>query len=258
MRFIRADVKYFKNTSAGFTLVELAIVIVIIGLVVGGVVGGQSLIRSSENLSIINDLQKIETSSRAFFLEYGKLPGDFDEATIYWPSADTLDGNGDGFIKQDLYEYHHFFEHLSLAEIWPGFDFDHSASHAGFILGESYPEAPIAKAGYWVKGTEAPYYGRRDKNWVFLSAPFTFSGNVAYSVFTPKRARQLDNKIDDGHASKGRMLSSTGLERSPNPECTDGTLFAEHRKHSYGEVDYNLNSNEISCRSFFNILDNLK
>lgn len=104
----------------GFTLVELAIVMVIIGLIISGIVGAQSLIEVAERNSLITDLANSQKAIYAFKLQYGErnLPGDFDEATEYWPGQ-TDNGNGDRRISS-RHEAVDFWQHLALAEIWPG------------------------------------------------------------------------------------------------------------------------------------------
>ncbi len=77
----------------GFTLIELSIVLVIIGLIVGGVLAGQSLIRAAEIHSVVTDLQKFDTAINTFQGKYDALPGDMPNATSYWGAAG---GNGTG------------------------------------------------------------------------------------------------------------------------------------------------------------------
>lgn len=60
----------------GFTLVELAIVLVIIGLIVGGVLVGQDLIKAAEIRATISDIQKYTTGANAFRTKYNGIPDD--------------------------------------------------------------------------------------------------------------------------------------------------------------------------------------
>lgn len=67
--------KKFQNIFA-FSLIELSIVLIIIGLLIAGVVGGQSLIESAKIINIITQFQNIEKQIYAFTVEKGREPGD--------------------------------------------------------------------------------------------------------------------------------------------------------------------------------------
>lgn len=79
-----------KSTFAkhdGFTLVELSVVLVIIGLLVGGVLVGRDMIRAAEIRGILSDYEKYNTAVAAFKLKYNSLPGDMTNATDVWGVA---------------------------------------------------------------------------------------------------------------------------------------------------------------------------
>ena len=82
----------------GFTLIELSIVIVIIGLIVAGVIGGQSLIQQSKLRSIITDVNKYKTAYNTFYLQFSSLPGDMSNASSYWPV--TPNGNDNNMFRK--------------------------------------------------------------------------------------------------------------------------------------------------------------
>lgn len=67
----------------GFTLVELSVVIVLIGLIIAGVVGAQSLVKQGKMRAQISELQKYQVAFNTFRLEYNAIPGDFDRASQY-------------------------------------------------------------------------------------------------------------------------------------------------------------------------------
>jgi len=86
-------------TKAGFTLVELAIVLVIIGLVVGGVLVGQDLIQAAMIRSQISQIEKYQVAVNSFKLKYGYLPGDIPDPTASafgFVARGTNLGQGDG------------------------------------------------------------------------------------------------------------------------------------------------------------------
>ena len=64
------------KSKRGFTLVELSIVIVIIGLIVAGVTAGQSLVRSAKLQSLVSKINEYSTAYNSFYLQYNSLPGE--------------------------------------------------------------------------------------------------------------------------------------------------------------------------------------
>jgi prepilin-type N-terminal cleavage/methylation domain-containing protein len=87
-----------KDLKQGFTLIELAIALVVISLLVAGVVGASSIIRSAQVRNTVKLVEETKHAVRTFQLAYDELPGDFDEAESYWPGK-TTNGNGDGGIN---------------------------------------------------------------------------------------------------------------------------------------------------------------
>src|ERR1700679_178462 len=70
------------KSEQGFTLIELSIVLVIIGLIVGGVLVGQDLIRAAGVRATISQVEKFNTAVNTFRGKYGYLPGDIPQASV--------------------------------------------------------------------------------------------------------------------------------------------------------------------------------
>ncbi len=91
-----------KSRQSGFTLVEIAIVLVIIGLLLGGVLKGQELINSAKIKNLVNDMNGLSTAVYAYQDRYRALPGDDANAETRWTpqitAAGTGLGNGDGSL----------------------------------------------------------------------------------------------------------------------------------------------------------------
>ncbi len=71
-----------RSRQAGFTLVEIAIVLVIIGLLLGGVLKGQELIENSKTKAIVNDMKAIQAAYNGYIDRYKAIPGDEAAATM--------------------------------------------------------------------------------------------------------------------------------------------------------------------------------
>jgi len=111
---------------SAFTLIELSIVLIIISLIVGGIIGGKSLIKSAKLKSIISEVNGFKTAINIYQDNYDYLPGDHPTTDSYWPtdcitfSSRPCNGNGNGYIGKQYTPYAvevvRMWEHLSLAE----------------------------------------------------------------------------------------------------------------------------------------------
>jgi prepilin-type N-terminal cleavage/methylation domain-containing protein len=88
--------KKISSKKSAFSLIELSIVLIIIGLLIAGITGGASLIKNSELRSAISEARGYEVAVNGFYSQYNALPGDYPKAisgsTIY---AGPTTGNGD-------------------------------------------------------------------------------------------------------------------------------------------------------------------
>src|SRR5450759_1125916 len=89
-----------RNQQSGFTLVEIAIVLVIIGLVLGGVLKGQELINSAKVKNLASDFRTIPTYIYGYQDKFKALPGDDLAAATHIPACVTpcAAGSGNGVI----------------------------------------------------------------------------------------------------------------------------------------------------------------
>ena len=91
-----------KSRQSGFTLVEIAIVLVIIGLLLGGVLKGQEMIENAKIKSITNDMKAIQAAYNGYIDRYKAIPGDESLATMaargWGSSAAAGGGNADGAL----------------------------------------------------------------------------------------------------------------------------------------------------------------
>jgi prepilin-type N-terminal cleavage/methylation domain-containing protein len=165
----------------GFTLVEIAIVLVIIGLLLGGILKGQELITSARVRNLANQIEGIKAAFFGFQDRYRALPGDFRLATTQISGA-TQDGDGDGRILT-----------TEAIAVW-----DH-LSHAGFING-TYTYA--ATEGPTTTPTN-PWNGRMrliyDNGYEVETGTATDRHNLKTGPQIPVEVlAELDRKIDGG------------------------------------------------------------
>src|SRR5271157_1989428 len=90
---------YEKRREAGFTLVELAIVLVIIGLILAGIIKGQELITNAKIKRTYNVQKEIAAAIYTYFDRYQYYPGDDPQAAAKFTNPAVTNGNGDGTIS---------------------------------------------------------------------------------------------------------------------------------------------------------------
>src|SRR5262252_9479432 len=95
---MQGSVRNKRKAESGFTLVEIAIVLVIIGLLLGGILKGQEMITQAKIKNLINDFNGVTVAITSYQDRYRALPGDDQNATTRWTVQAPGKGNGDGII----------------------------------------------------------------------------------------------------------------------------------------------------------------
>ncbi len=212
--------------TSGFSLVELAMVLVILGLLVGGILAGRSLIHAGELRRVSTDIGKYRTAIYAFRDRYLGFPGDITNATQFWGTdsggchggnAGTCNGNGDGMV--DAYEGAVAWEQLSLTGLVEG---NYNAVRSlPVVLGTELPLSPFPQAGYQIWYIDrAGVFLYNSGNGIRLAKPKTNeAGNLGARFLLPEDAWNIDTKSDDGLPDTGRVTASndTGCIGSSAP-----------------------------------------
>lgn len=208
-----------QSNNKGFTLVELSIVIVIIGLIVAGVTAGQSLVKQAQMRSIITEAQQISAAANAFKLQFDGVPGDITNGSSYWTTgclaaggggaSVALECNGDG-NKQILVaatntgEMYMAWYHMSRAGVFPG-TFVPGAVLLG-VLGDNIPASKFSGAGITLgyDGGLLTSTASVAKNIILFGAPT--AANIANkAILTPGQASAIDSKADDNNPNRGAI-----------------------------------------------------
>lgn len=199
------------NHRSGFTLIELSIAIVIIGLIIGGILVGRDMIRSSELRSIATDIGKYQTSINAFRTKYNAMPGDLTNATSYWPSGSTGNGNGNGQIGWSGENWRSW-QHLTLSGLVPG-TYNGIADSGGSTPGINVPlireRGTIGIDVYYMTNSgnaaSATAHG-------FIIGAVRSGNTVSNSGFSTKDSYYLDAKMDDNDMANGKMRAFTAAD----------------------------------------------
>ena len=227
--------------EAGFTLVELSIVLVIIGLIIGGVLKGQEMIESARLKSLMSQIESYRAAHNTFRDKYASLPGDFGDGQaalgtplgITWstPVCDGSDNacDGDGVLDgtETTQENLLYWQHLAAANLITGIELSATPSAA---FGQGLPSSSIG-GGF---STDFATILNSTGHWMFHArTPGSNTGEL-----NGDQAQVIDRKLDDGRPG-------TGWIRQTNAACLvgGGALAATSEYDLVGE----------NCRMAFEI-----
>jgi prepilin-type N-terminal cleavage/methylation domain-containing protein len=209
-----------KSNQSGFTLIEIAIVLVIIGLLLGGVLKGQELINSAKVKNLATDFKNIPVYIYGYQDKYKALPGDDlnvtthvgATATACTPLAASLCAPGNGIIDglwnaSDITaESFVFWQHVRLAGFGPGSTTANLATSPDYL-----PRNAVGGIIGVTNAAQTPITGLRG----------TYI--VCSDAIPGKFAKQLDNTLDDGNTATGSvMVVAAGTTTATAPVPTTG------------------------------------
>lgn len=257
----------------GFSLVELSIVLVILGLLTGGILGGQALIRAAELRSVTTEYQRWVTATQTFRDKYFALPGDMINATRFWGALDgnngiasdcrgesntllTCNGDGNGLIEGYTtaatltHENFLIWQHLANAGLIEGtyagnfgnFPGNTICTGADYVPGCNVPRSKISR-GFWIGiygGNPSGNADRFDGSYgnIFALSNYTAftSGHYQGNPLKAEELWNIDTKLDDGKPGLGSLVASRWSV------CTNAASAADT-----ANATYNLSSSAFSC-----------
>jgi prepilin-type N-terminal cleavage/methylation domain-containing protein len=232
-----------SEQKSGFTLIELSIVLVIIGLIAGGILFGRDLIQSAERRAIIRDIESLKTSVTTFKLKYGGIPGDLINATEIWgtksgtdcdnqiasPDERTCNGNGDGQVTftppgTGNSEGWCIWQHLDNAQLVNG-PYTCSFRSSPIVAGAPPSNDNFLSRYYiqYVAVTAFPTYYLPTGNMLEIRGQGT-----NFPSLVPATAQYIDSKMDDGLPFNGvvqtvNYLNFPPIHHSRFSGCTTNT-----------------------------------
>lgn len=251
-----------------FSLVELSIVLVILGLLTGGILAGQSLIKSAELRSVGEEYKRWQTATGSFRDKYFGWPGDISNATKFWgtgtcsqnnrsPGVATCDGDSSGILgynSKGSNENFTFWQQLANAGLVEGSYSGTSADplgdwYDGYIsIGVNSPRSKFSKATWYPTyiddqtiATNIFFEGSYGPTYFFGGST---TGPINVPMLTPEQAWNIDSKLDDG-------LPGTGLIRTYEytGDCHDAIQSTTAARA--GTARYKLTYTGNSCTLFF-------
>lgn len=185
--------------QAGFTLVEIAIVLVIIGLLLGGVLKGQELIESAKVKNIAQDMRSISVAVLTYQDRFRALPGDDPGALARWGQGTCQVGNGNGLIEGQwdggiATEAGCAWQHLRRANLMTGDPLAAPPTHA-----------------------DAGVFGVVSQPALAAVNNVTGSLVVCAANVRGRHVLPLDAMLDDGLIDTGAMRARTAVNAAPAP-----------------------------------------
>lgn len=261
-----------------FSLVELSIVLVILGLLVGGVLAGRSLIQAAELRTVLTQHRSYYSATQTFKQKYLALPGDITNATAIWGIAagtgsdglcgstastdsKTCNGNGNGKVFPHVVaENFRFWQHLANAGLIEG-------TYNGDLVPESdyatsnYLPAGKVRPSFWVVKyigdstniTDPANYEANESNGMFLgaynNAMWLEAAWPSTGLLTPEEQLSLDTKADDGKPGRGSVVvyNPDGLLTCTTAAAIGLFLNGE----SDVNADYNTATKDPACNIVF-------
>lgn len=220
--------------SEGFSLVELAMALLIIGLLVAAVLQGQELVKNAKVSRTISQANEYFRAVNAFENLYGGLPGDLADADNELPgcreNATCESGDGNGVINEDggdgtdwlgwttpsvaslSSESVQFWKHLALAELIDGVDVDFTGTD--FAWGVSHPRSAFG-GGIEFFYDDATAMGTAFHTFRFSRGAIRSGTHKRYLyIVSPLVAYTIDRKADDGLAWQGKIAVDYGARET--------------------------------------------
>lgn len=254
--------------NQGFSLLQLALSMVVVGMLFGSIFVGADLIRGAQLTKIITQLDAYVRAVNVFQDRYHELPGDMSNAESYWgsdstcpttaytatPHAKTCNGNGNGHIGDlytdggtSSYEIYRMWQQLADASLIEG-----AYNGISGNSGSGNESLPTVNVPMWTtknSGFTMLYVYRPAGDgsyWPLLYGHVLIFGNkvtnaMTYGpVLTPREAFKMDGKVDDGRPAYGKVMT---FKSALVPNCTTSDTATASA--------YNLTYDDLGCSLIF-------
>jgi prepilin-type N-terminal cleavage/methylation domain-containing protein len=180
------------SRTGGFSLIELALVLIIIGILAGAIFKGQDLLYAAKIRSALNEIDRIRTAAMLYHDTYGQWPGNDPSASIRF-GGNVINGSGNGIITGA--ETTQFWVHLAKAEHLP----------------EATPPSSRLGGQFSIEGDQ-----NARKNYLVLSQP------EKGGLLSPKQAADIKAKAGEIDPSTGQIQIIEGADSQAGSCIKDG------------------------------------
>jgi len=206
-----------------FSLIELSIVLIVIGVLVGGIVAGNSMIKAAKIQSVVSDFAKYKKAAEDFKYKYSFWPGDMPNAYDYWATDASCansaaptgcNGNGDGLVTGG-YESLRGWQFLKITGFISGYYSGTQGGLTSYVPGTNIPVSsynnPVGTYGIYTTKNSYDYYNATfssvSRFAISLFAPLSGTNGVD-GAMRPVDAKAIDRKIDDSLAATGYLIGA--------------------------------------------------
>lgn len=226
---------YRWNKPTAFSLVELSIVLVILGLLTGGILAGKSLIESATNRKQLADFQAIRTAHFAFKDKYFCIPGDCSNTSTILGTTASYDGNADGLVQcwlgapyvDECKEYFYSMTRAGMLGLKPETASTPEMEYYSGAIGKSIMYVHF-KDRYNAAGVPS---SRAIIHFIKRNNPWANGG-----IISPQAAWEIDTKYDDGLPGAGLMRGVNGTDDLGNAQTCQASSA------------YILTQSDVGCR----------
>jgi len=280
------------SRRSAFSLIELSIVLIIIGLLISGIIGGASLIKSATLRSVMTEARGYNVATSAFFTKYNALPGDYNGVVAgSVATAATDKGDGDGIISyvnstgsnESLVSIKHLYNDSSLdVSMFGAYTTTITTQGAGatpaFTARTNIPGGKLKGSGWFFDNYQSNGAGSDNininvavlnggvaaKTYVAATA-LNAAGNSAAAVnswttlsvtpiLTPQDAKSIDLKMDDGLPASGTIRSAAASLGGANTAAASCTTSSTPATAPSATNDnYNIANTTVNCALAFRI-----
>ena len=246
--------------NRGFTLIEIALMLVIAALIMGAIFVGQTLIHAAHLNSVLADVSRYSTAFTNFRDKYQAAPGDLSNAQSYWGTPtggcpngtgsgkEVCNGNGDGQVcvantAADTTELHSEWIELANAGLINGSYHYTSAATGGFQIGLNTPTTAIGNGTFQfayatcpindgLYNTVTPY----NIHWLIFGGLIANTGAML-PILNGVDGYSIDIKTDDGRPGIGKIRASRNATTGGNTPNCQTTSSADTALYSQTTAD---------------------